>query len=154
MSLYVPQRHDIILQNPDDQFVAVVEVRNMQGLSRELATVLRGQGMTYTLLPQTPYFLLLSQDVGFLWKESWREGPETPPTYEFPMGNVISRYVEGYSGERLFNREVESLVIKWLTDLANGKQEVVEEPEKTLAIAGFYNAIRGASVSIGVGAEE
>jgi len=70
------------------------------------------------------------------------------------MGNVISRYVEGYSGERLFNREVESLVIKWLTDLANGKQEVVEEPEKTLAIAGFYNAIRGASVSIGVGAEE
>lgn len=150
MSLYTPGRHDIVIQDPDGQFVAVVEIKNRQNLSREIATVLRRNSMTYSLLPQTPYFLLLSQDKGFLWKDAWREGPEVPPTYEFPMDKVIARYVSKEPDDRLYNQELEFLALQWLTDLANGKQKTSEEPEKTLAVAGFNETIKEARVSISV----
>ncbi len=84
MSQYAPHRHDIILQNPDGQFIAVIEVKNLPDLSRDVATILRSNSMTYTLLPQTPYFLLLSQDKGFLWKEAWRERPRNPSNLRVP----------------------------------------------------------------------
>ena len=80
MTLYPSDRSDILIQNPEGQFVAVVEVKNMRDLSRDTATVLRRNSMVYNLLPQTPYFLLLSQDSGFLWKDAWREGKEANVT--------------------------------------------------------------------------
>lgn len=149
MSIYAPHRRDIILQNPDGQFIAVIEVKNLPDLSRDVATILRSNSMTYTLLPQTPYFLLLSQDKGFLWKEAWREGPETPPTYEFPMSQVIARYTSRDPEDRLYEIELEFLAMQWLKDIAAGKQKIVEEPEKTLALAGFDESIKDASISAG-----
>ena len=142
MALYLPQRHDIVLQNPDDQFVAVVEVGNRQNLSREIATELRSNSLMYTLVPQTPYFLLLAQDVGFLWKEAWREGPETPPTYEFPMENVVYRYLKGFSGERLLNKEFETLIIRWLEDLVAGKRTINASSRSSVFNAAMEQAIR------------
>lgn len=78
MSLYAPSRGDILIQSSEGQFVGIVEVANMTDLSRERATEVRHNSMLYSLLPQTPYFLLLSQERGFLWKDAWREGPDTP----------------------------------------------------------------------------
>src|SRR2546430_6555516 len=83
MTLYAPQRHDIVVQNADGQFIAIIEDKKMQDLTRDAATSVRRNSMKYSLLPQTPYFLLLAQDRGFLWKEAWIKGPETPPTYAF-----------------------------------------------------------------------
>lgn len=149
MSLYAPHRHDIILQNPDGQFIAVIEVKNLPNLSRDVATMIRSNSMTYSLLPQTPFFLLLSQDKGFLWKEAWREGPETPPGYEFPMNHVVSRYLKREPEDRLYEIELEFLAMQWLRDMAAGKQKTIEEPEKTLALAGFNESIKDASISAG-----
>lgn len=150
MSLYAPSRDDIVIQDPDRQFVAVVEIKNMQNLTRDIATAVRGNSMIYSLLPQTPYFLLLSQDKGFIWKEAWREGPETPPSYEFPMDAVVTRYLHRKPDDRLYNEELRYLVLQWLTDLADGKPQMSEEPEKTLALAGFDASIKEAYVSIRV----
>jgi hypothetical protein len=150
MTLYAPQRHDIVVQNTDGQFVAVIEIKNLKDLSRDTATNLRRNSMKYSLLPQTPYFLLLTQDQGFLWKESWIKGPETPPTYEFPMDKVVARYLKRTPSERLYEIELEFLALQWLNDLAGGKQKTNEEPEATLALAGFNEAIKEATVSIEV----
>ncbi|HEV7235007.1 MAG TPA: hypothetical protein VGN15_02430 [Ktedonobacteraceae bacterium] len=149
MALFTPHRYDIILQSPEGQFVAVVEIKNIQDLSRDVATSIRRNSMTYSLLPQTPYFLLLSQDKGFLWKEAWREGPEAPPAYEFPMDTIVACYTKKASNERLYDIELEFLVLQWLTELAEGKRKTNEEPEKTLARAGFDEAIQEARVAIG-----
>src|SRR5712692_2078825 len=136
MALYAPHRHDIILQSPEGEFVAVIEIQNIQNLSRDKATVVRGGSMKYSLLPQTPYFLLLSQERGYLWEEAWRKGPEAPPSYEFPMDKIVTRYSNRTSGERLYDIELEFLALQWLNELADGKLETSEEPEKTLAQAG------------------
>jgi len=150
MTLYAPQRHDIVVQNADGQFIAIIEVKNMQDLTRDAATSVRRNSMKYSLLPQTPYFLLLSQDRGFLWKEAWIKGPETPPTYAFPVDTVVTRYLKREPNERLYEIELEFLVLQWLNDLADGKQKTNEEPEATLALAGFIDAIKEANVSIGI----
>jgi hypothetical protein len=152
MALSSPEPPDIVVQNPEGQFVAVVEIKNMPDLSRDLATIMRRNSMTYGLLPQTPYFLLLSQDKGYLWKEAWREGPETPPNYEFPMDKVVTGYLKKEPEERLYNRELKYLALEWLNDLADGRRKAIEEPEKTLAQAGFNETIKEATVTLGVAA--
>src|SRR5712692_1524940 len=138
-------RPDILIQSPEDLPIAVVEVKNRQDLTREVATVLRHNIITHSLLPQTPYFLLISQDVGFLWKAA---GPDAPPTYKFPMDKVVTRYLQREPGERLYGIELEFLVLQWLNDLASGRLNTSEEPEKTLALAGFNDSIREATITI------
>ncbi|OLD95623.1 MAG: hypothetical protein AUI36_46100 [Cyanobacteria bacterium 13_1_40CM_2_61_4] len=138
-------RPDILIQSPEDLPIAVVEVKNRQDLTREVATVLRRNIITHSLLPQTPYFLLISQDVGFLWKAA---GPDAPPTYKFPMDRVVTRYLQREPGERLYGIELEFLVLQWLNDLASGRLNASEEPEKTLALAGFNDSIREATITI------
>lgn len=139
-------RPDILIQSPEDLPIAVVEVKNRQDLTREVATALRRNIIIHSLLPQTPFFLLISQDVGFLWKSA--ASPDAPPAYEFPMGKVVSRYLNREPGERLYGIELEFLVLQWLNDLASGKLKTIEEPEKTLALAGFLESIRDATITI------
>ena len=91
MSQYAPHRHDIILQNPDGQFIAVIGIKKFARSFTRFCNHSPAQYMTYTLLPQTPYFLLLSQDKGFLWKKAKQENPETPPNYQFSMDQLVTR---------------------------------------------------------------
>jgi hypothetical protein len=51
-------------------------------------------------------------------------------------------------GERLYGIEIEYLALQWLSDLASGKLKTNEEPEKTLALAGFNDSIREATVTL------
>ena len=139
-------RPDILILSPEDLPIAVVEVKNRQDLTREVATALRRNIIIHSLLPQTPFFLLISQDVGFLWKSV--ASPNAPPAYEFPMSKVVTRYLKREPGERLYGIELEFLVLQWLNDLASGKLKTSEEPEKTLALAGFNESIREATITI------
>src|SRR5260370_37434292 len=92
-------RPDILILSPEDLPITVVEVKNRQDLTREVATALQRNIIIHSLLPQTPFFLLISQDVGFLWKSA--TSPDTPPTYEFPMGKAVTRYLKLEPGELL-----------------------------------------------------
>lgn len=139
-------RPDILIKNPQGFPIAVVEVKNQQNLSRDVATKLRRNMVAHGFLAQIPYFLLASQDVGFLWKEPKHVSFDAPPTYEFPMDKVVARYLKREPGQRLYGAELELVVLQWLTDLALGTQKVVEEPEKTLALSGFNESIKGATI--------
>ena len=139
-------RPDILIRDDQGYPVAVVEVKNMQDLTRDEATELRRNLIDYGIPSRVPYFLLLSQDVGFLWKESKPENLDAPPDYEFPMNNVMSRYWKGNPNKRLLGLAFELLVLQWLTDITENPEKNTEEPEKTLALAGFNEAIKGATV--------
>ena len=102
--------------------------------------------LAHGLLAQIPYFLLASQDVGYLWKEPKYVSYNTPPNYEFPMDKVVTRYLKREPGQRLYGAELELVVLQCLTDLTQGTQENVEEPEITLSISGFIESIKGATV--------
>jgi hypothetical protein len=141
-------RPDLLIENVDGDPIAVVEVKAMSNLSRDEATVIRNNMLTRGLPPRLPYFLLLSQDVGYLWKETGYSSVDIPPTYEFPMDKVMARYLNESSRQRLYGSVLELAMLQWLYNLSSKPQEATDEPEKTLARAGFNEAVKGASVFI------
>ncbi len=60
-------RPDILIRDPEGYPLAVVEVNNLPDLSRNMATELRHNLIEYGVPARVPYFLILSQDMGFLW---------------------------------------------------------------------------------------
>jgi hypothetical protein len=137
---------DLLIQSPAGNPIAVVEVKNLRNLSRDEATQLRRNLADYGVPVQIPFFMILSQDIGFLWKDSNFENLDTPPMYTFPMANVVARYSDRKVGERLYEAEFEILALRWLNHLTIESQSNGEEPEKTLALSGFNEAIKGAYV--------
>lgn len=137
-------RLDILIKDPDGYPIAVVELKNRQNLSRDVATEIRRNMLARGLPSRVPYFLLLSQDVGFLWKEL--VDPDAQPTYEFPMNNVVTRYLKEDSERRLYESILELIVFQWLNDLATNPGNVDQEPEKTLALSGFSQSIKDATI--------
>ncbi len=141
-------RPDLLIENSDGRPIAVVEVKSRVNLSGDVATEMRRSILERGLPDQIPYFLLLSQDVGYLWKGSRQDNPDDPPTYVFPMDKVVTRYSKSEPGRRLYETELSLLFLQWLTHLSTKSPEVTEEPEKTLALSGFNDSIKNAMVLI------
>lgn len=139
-------RPDILIRSAEGNPIAVVEVKNLQNLTREEAIELRGNLVAYGIPTNVSYFLLLSQDVGFLWVEPKNARLDAPPDYEFPMDKVVARYSNANSQKRLYEGVLVYIILEWLTDLANNSQGLSEEPEKILAISGFTKSIKGAMI--------
>jgi hypothetical protein len=137
---------DILIRDDQGYPVAAVDVRNPQNLTRDVATEIGRNLLAYGLPIRVPYFLMVSQDVGFLWKQPRQENPDALPDYKFPMNKVVSRYRKLNPEERLYGEVLKLIVLQWLTDLAEKPQKETEEPEKTLALAGFIESIREATV--------
>jgi hypothetical protein len=141
----------VLIESSDEVPIAMVEVKGRRGMSRDAAVEIRSSMLERGLPAHIPYFLLLSPDVGFLWKDDPSLNAETPPDYEFPMNNVIVRYSKGEPEKWLYRSALEYLVLRWLTNLSLKPQEMamVEEPEKTLVHTGFTDAIYDAMVLMG-----
>ena len=130
--------------------VAVIEVKNREGLTPEIAAQLHRNMAAHGLIGRAPYFLLLSQDVGYLWRERPDSPIDAPPAVRFPMGTVVERYAVGaLDGKRLRELELEPLVVHWLSELSAGRpgqRGANEEPERSLAEAGLLDALRDATI--------
>jgi hypothetical protein len=139
---------DIMIRDTQGRAVAVVELKNRENLSRDIAVVIRRNLLTHSPPPSAPYFLLLSQDAGFLWKGVGYDDLHASPTSEFPMKNLVSRYLPGEPANvRLRESQFELLILQWLTDLTRTPSRLAEEPEKSLARSGFIEAIRNAGAA-------
>jgi hypothetical protein len=136
---------DIAVHRPSGELIAGVEIKNRLDLDPSAADSFRRMLIARKLLANAPFFLLLSQDRGYVWTPS----TASVPTAEFSMTEVLSRYAPWLpTGERLRGQELESLVLSWLADLAAG----IIDPDSTPAARilmqlGFVGAVRGASLS-------
>ncbi|HLJ35216.1 MAG TPA: hypothetical protein VKU38_16300 [Ktedonobacteraceae bacterium] len=143
MAIFQP---NILIQSHQGYPIAVVEVKNRQNLSPDVAAAFRRNMLVHGLLSKTPFFLLTSQDTGFLWKEAKEENFDALPDYEFSMDKVVSRYIKQKPGERLYEPVLDLVVFQWLLDLTMDMQKPLEEPERTLTLAGFNESIKGAKI--------
>jgi len=139
---------DILITDHDDTPIAAVEVKNRQHLSPQVAAVLRRNLIVHGYVPPTPYYMLLSQDVGYLWKDAKPQDLDVLPDYAFPLDNVVARYLKSKAKRRLSGEELELVISQWFIELTLEHHEPREEPERTLATAGFLAAIRGGSVVV------
>jgi hypothetical protein len=148
LSPITPFRADILVRSPNGQAVAAVEVKNREGMTRQHAVEFRRNLVVHSVgIRRLPFFLLVSQDVGFLWSATTSVALESPPDLEFSMLPVVNRYVSWLrAGERLSGVQLELVVKGWFVDLALTGLPPIEEPDVTLAKAGFVDAIAGASI--------
>jgi hypothetical protein len=123
--------------------IGTVEVKNREGLTSALASQLRRNLIAHGAEQDVQYFLLFSQDRGFLWHNRGRSDSAAPPDAEFPMDPVIHRYLPTNGPGRLRNSELETIIFSWLADTSELTAVPSTEPERTLALAGFLDAIRG-----------
>jgi hypothetical protein len=138
---------DILVCNSKGKPVLVAEVRNRQELSAGVATALRRNLAAHNLLPSADYFLLASQDFGYLWNASDAAKPDAPPTAQFPMSDVIKRYhPKVRPEERLGGTELEMVLLHWLNDLAGPNGNPPAEPEAMLARTGLLEELRGSTI--------
>ncbi len=139
-------RADILIQDINERPIAIVEIKNWSNLVPEGITNIYEQFKEYNsnLTPTVPYLLLVSPKKGFLWKQPLTD---PKPTLEFPMDQVIARYLaDPIAREHLRESELVLIILEWLTDLAWLLGEQADEPEKSLNAEGFLAAIREASV--------
>lgn len=137
---------DLVIKNLEGPPIAIVEVQTRSNLSRDVAAEIRRNMLERGLPSHLPYFMLLSQDNGYLWKEANSGTSLVQPNYEFPMRKVVERYSKHEPGQRLFEPELVYIVLDWLTNLSMQQQKVTEEPERTLAASGFNDSIKEAMV--------
>src|SRR4051812_26597017 len=112
---------DIVVQSADGDLLAVVEIRNPIELSPEYAATIRRDLIEHRRVNRAArFFLVLSQDIGYLWDQNeFPEVRETPPTVTFSMTPVIRHYrPERDLSDRLTSSSLERIVKNWFWDLA------------------------------------
>ncbi|MSQ14330.1 MAG: hypothetical protein EXR50_00485 [Dehalococcoidia bacterium] len=148
MTLRQGYRADIVIRSSNGSPICVVEIKNLKNLSREDAMELRSNMIAAAMLTNVSYSMILSQDKGFLWKESKQKKPNSPPLLEFPMDNVVTRYLPYITKQnRLRETELELIVLGWLSELVIAPPAAETEPEKSLDSVGFRQAIKRARIT-------
>jgi|GEM_PF-1214978 len=139
---------DFVVKN-DDGTLAIIDIKNKRNFSVEDARKLRRNIMVHDMM-RSKYFVLISQDQGYLWDNEKSAGIWDMPFISFSMNEVISRYYKsiGLDETRLRRNELELIVAQWIYDLVRlGEgRSFTTEPEKTLAEGGFIDIIQGANV--------
>lgn len=139
---------DLLVRDRAGRPVAAVELKNRQTLTREIAMQLRRNLLAHDVPGDVPYFLLLSQDVGYLWRATDAPDGLAPPSREFPMQAVMARYAgRARASERLRKAEFASIVFRWLQALTRAAGEARDEPERALQGVGLVDAMRGGSIT-------
>ncbi|MDQ5824871.1 MAG: hypothetical protein M3441_11805 [Chloroflexota bacterium] len=140
---------DIVIRNSDGNTVALVEVNNSQNLSRDVVVDLRRNLIEHGFVLAAPYFLIVSQDSGFLWKDVDATVLDSPPTYEFSMRPVMQRYQSAIDAKgRLSGSVLELLVLHWLNEIALNGKHPQEDPERLLATSGFLDSLHDAVILV------
>lgn len=140
---------DILIRSPEGIPIAIVEIKNLADIDTEAATDLRNDMLQYGLSPEIPYFLLISQEKGFLWKRDQPGALDTSPTVEFSMEEIISRYHPDVElRRRLRENELELLLLRWLNNLAWMSGDPKVQAEEELQRIGFIEDIRKSDIEI------
>lgn len=140
---------DVTVRAPDGRVLAVVEVKNRVGLTRDIATPFRRNIIAHSNLGAAPYFLLVSQDEGYLWRQRPDLETSAPPDAAFDMASVVTRYLGAQTpGSRLQGIQLQAVVYRWLIDLADDRVSTEAQAIASLSATGFIDAIRGATVEL------
>ncbi|MBA2596432.1 MAG: hypothetical protein M3Q50_06435 [Chloroflexota bacterium] len=148
LSLAKPYRADIIVRAPDDRVIAVVEIKNREHLTSNVAVKFRRDLLTDARLsPAIRFFLFVSQDAGFLWDTRSDSSPFAKPTMEFPLETVVAHYLPWFNPpERISGEALEFVVARWLDDLAQMRSGRTPNADHFFAGTDFLDSIHGATV--------
>ena len=123
---------DLALYDRAGRLTAVAEVKNSLGTSRKWAAQTRRNILAHGALGQSDYFLLVTPDRIYLWKDAGVEPREVLPNYEGNPGPSFAPYFDKARIDpgRVTGPAFEMLVAAWLSDLTRvpaGDSDAVQD---------------------------
>ncbi len=112
-------RVDIALYARNGQLTVVVEIKNILGTSRTWATQTRRNILAHGGSCDVIYFLIVTPDRLYLWKNAGTNPAQIPPTYEVDMQLEFAPYFKsaGLEPNHIRGHAFELLVGAWLSDV-------------------------------------
>jgi hypothetical protein len=114
---------DFTLYDRYGRLAAVFEIRAKRGTTSEWAAELHQNLLSYEAFRYAPFFLLVTPDRVYLWKESPRavgmESSPIPPDYEIDAKPLFQPYLKGTRQNlvEISRPAFELIVMSWLRDL-------------------------------------
>lgn len=140
----MPFYADLAVYNRHGRLIALVEIKNKSGTSRTWATGLRHNRLAHGEDPQADFFLLVTPDTLYLWKNAAPCLDE--PTYVIDAQPLFAPYYAraGMEGRVRSRYAFELLVAGWLSDLlrADIPLEQLANGQQWLITSGFFQAVR------------
>jgi len=137
---------DLALYDRAGRLVAIAEVKNKQGISPEWATKFRRNMLVHGGDSQADFFLLVTPDRLYIWKNAGTTPPLMQPTYELDAQPLFAPYFEraGISPSDISGQAFELVVTAWLGDLVRSdeQREALTEGQPVLAESGFLTVVR------------
>ena len=141
---------DLALYDRGGRLTAVAEVKNRRGTSREWAALTRRNILAHGASSDADYFLLVTPDRLYLWKDAGTDPVPTPPAFEADTRSEFAPYFEraGLDPCHVSGSTFELLVSAWLGDVirTEGEGEKFAGGRSWLAESGFHTAVKDGRV--------
>jgi hypothetical protein len=142
---------DLALYDRDGRLIAVAEVKNKQGTSREWAAKFRRNMLVHGGYSQADFFLLVTPDRLYIWKNAGITPTLVQPTYELDAQPLFAPYFEraGVNPSDISGQAFELVVAAWLGDLVRSEEQRVAltNGQRVLAESGFLTAVRDGRIA-------
>lgn len=142
---------DLLVLGPNGVGIAAIDVQNPRDFSLEVAKEYRRSAWSPGPPYHLPYYLLASQDVGYLWTGDSEGDPDADPVVEIPLTEVTAHYTPDLkSGERLRPSDFELLLWQWLFGITQGLPEAtgfLGNLSDSPRLKEFVNDLRGARIA-------
>jgi hypothetical protein len=146
LTLSPPYHADIVVRAQNGRVRALVEIKNPQEFTSEDATAFRRDLLADNRLDlAVPFFLMVSQEMGFLWQND--PDPFAEPIIQFPLAKVVAHYWPGFDpAERLPEPALQHVITSWLDDLALRSPDRPRDADRYFDGTNFLVAITVATV--------
>lgn len=136
---------DVVLKDDFSNSIAIIEIKN-NNYGFNAGKVFRNM-VAHNLIPNVQYFLIITQISGYLWKNT-NILKISEPNLEFPMGDIIKRYLYNSEIDTLRHGELQLVVTQWLNQISRNliNKDKFTESEKQLKGIGFIDAIHNSTI--------
>ena len=139
-------RADLALYDPGGRLVALAEIKNKRGTSREWAAQTRRNILAHGGISDVDFFLLITPDRLYLWKNAGTDPTQIPPTHEADAEAIFAPYFSsaGVEPRSVGGQAFELIVAVWLGDVMRStvSTEGHVEDRNWLAQSGFRSAVK------------
>ena len=137
---------DLALYDRTGRLIAIAEVKNKEGTSPEWAAKFRRNMLVHGGYSQADFFLLVTPDRLYIWKNAGTAPTLVQPTYELDAQPLFAPYFERarMSPNDISGHAFELMVAAWLGDLVRSEEqrEAFIEGQRVLAESGFLMAVK------------
>lgn len=143
-------RADLSVHDANGRLTALAEVKNRTGTSGKWAAKTRRNLLAHGYGWGTGFFLLVTPDRLYAWKDAGDDPVEVPPTYESNIATTFATYLKdaGLRPDQVSGPAFELVVAAWLGDLVRSGNAVEEDDQNWLDESGFRQAVKNGHVEM------